>query len=264
MHKKGIERARVLGARAREKRGGAAKLDDGVDRSDPNGLGCLCDQWLESLALRNYSQRTIESRAHSLHFVLLWLQERELFYPSEVTRPILESYQRALYRYRRPNGKALGFTTQRMRLTAVKQFFQWLCRQDLLLHNPASELEFPRNEHRLPGLALTHEEVRSVLVQPDVSDGLGVRDRAILEVFYSTGIRRMELVNLQVPHLDRTRKVLAVRQGKGKKDRVLPIGDSALKWTERYLEEVRPQLVGSVREQTLFLSAYGEAFCKDF
>jgi integrase/recombinase XerD len=105
--------------------------------------------------------------------------------------------------------------------------------------------------------------MEQVLSQPDVDSDLGVRDRAILETFYSTGIRRMELTNLSIYDLDVGRGTLIVRQGKGKKDRVVPIGERALDWIDRYITDVRPTLVVDPNEPTLFLTAYGEPISND-
>jgi integrase/recombinase XerD len=102
-----------------------------------------------------------------------------------------------------------------------------------------------------------------VLAQPDLNDPLGVRDRAILEVFYSTGIRRSELANLAVTDIDRERATLLVRQGKGRKDRMIPVGARALAWTGRYLVEARPRLALGDDGGILFLTADGEPFSLD-
>jgi integrase/recombinase XerD len=96
-----------------------------------------------------------------------------------------------------------------------------------------------------------------------VRDPLGVRDRALLELFYSTGIRRTELCRLDLPDLNPERRTLYVRQGKGKKDRIVPVGARALHWLERYLQEVRPRLSLDTRTQALFLTGYGGAFNPD-
>jgi len=98
---------------------------------------------------------------------------------------------------------------------------------------------------------------------PDITDPLGIRDRAILELFYSTGIRRMEMTNLETADLNREKKLLAIRQGKGHKDRVVPVGTRALQWVEKYLEDVRSLLVLDQDVQALFLSGYGEGFNPD-
>ena len=107
---------------------------------------------------------------------------------------------------------------------------------------------------------LPASEAEAVLSQPDTSDPLGVRDRAILETFYSTGMRRIEVVNLGLLDLDLGRATLMVRQGKGKKDRMVPVGDRASAWIEKYRADVRPELVVEPDEGGLFLTADGERF----
>ena len=115
----------------------------------------------------------------------------------------------------------------------------------------------------MPEEALSIEQTELILSQPEINDPLGIRDRAILETFYSTGLRRSELVKLEVTDLNPERCTVRIRQGKGHKDRVIPIGQRALIWAERYLEDVRPQLLIDTGEKTLFLSSYGEAFNPD-
>jgi len=132
-----------------------------------------------------------------------------------------------------------------------------------ILHNPASELELPRLEHRLPKHVLTVAEVEQVLAQPDIHDPLGLRDRALMETLYSTGMRRLELANLKLYDLDTERGTVTIRQGKGKKDRVIPIGDRAAAWVEKYIREARPRLVVEPDDHTVFLSNAGEPFCLD-
>jgi integrase/recombinase XerD len=120
-------------------------------------------------------------------FFLAWAAERDLTRGGQITRPILENFQRWLWRYLKPNGQRLGWSTQRNHLGSLKDFFRWLTRQNVILHNPASELELPRMEKRLPQEVLTLAEVNRLLAVPDVADPLGVRDRAMLELFYSCG-----------------------------------------------------------------------------
>jgi len=125
---------------------------------------------------------------------------------------------------------------------------------------PASELELPRLERRLPKHVLTIRESETVLATTNVSEPLGLRDRAILETLYSTGIRRMEVVNLKLYDMDVDRGTLMVRQGKGKKDRMVPIGKRAIGWIEKYLTEVRPRLIIDPNDVTLFLTHLGQGF----
>jgi len=169
---------------------------------DPHGLHVWMQRSLEWLRVKNYSERTVENREAYLTAFLAWCQERGITRPADVTRPILERYQRMLFHYRKPSGKPLSFRSQHSRLVPVRAYFKWLTRQNVLLANPASELELPRLEKRLPKHVLTAAEAEQVVNQADVDDPLGVRDRAILETLYSTGIRRMEVIGLGLFDLD--------------------------------------------------------------
>ena len=118
-------------------------------------------------------------------------------------------------------------------------------------------------EERLPTAALTLTQVVALLAVPNVADPLGVRDRAMLELFNSCGLRRAELCRLELTDLNPERRTLTIRRGKGKRDRVVPVGARAVAWVERYLQEVRPRLCLDTRTPALFLTGYGEAFNPD-
>jgi integrase/recombinase XerD len=259
--KKGHQRGKHLRHRDRDKRGGSPA--DELPTGEPGSLAHEAAAYLESLAVRNYTPDTIEGRRDALKFFLIWAHERELRQPSEITKPILESYQRHLWRWRKKNGKPLGISTQRGRLGTLKDYFSWLTKQNAILANPASELEMPRPEKRLPKEPLGLHQVEAVIAAPDIADPLGLRDRAMLELFYSAGLRRIELARLRMEDLNRERQTLQIRQGKGHKDRVVPVGDRALTWLERYLDEVRPRLALDAQQPALFLTSYGEAFNPD-
>ena len=263
MGSKGINAAKHLRGRSRDRRGGNPRQALLFDRSHPENMADYADSYLEWLEVRNYTTDTIEGRRYALDVFLEWCQGRDLIRAADVTKPILESYQRFLHRYRKKSGKPLGFSTQRGRISALKDFFRWLCRSNHILYNPASELEMPRPEKRLPEEPLSVSQVETILGQPDLDDPLGVRDRAMMELLYSCGMRRSELTRLEFTDLNRERRTLQIRQGKGKKDRVVPVGKRALAWLERYLEDVRPQLTVKANEATLFLSSYGESFNPD-
>ncbi len=214
--------------------------------------------YLESMQVKGYTEQSVESRGPVLHYFALWCEERGITRAQEVTRPILQRYQRWLFYYRKKNGQPLGMKTQHTRINDVALFFRWLTRQNHLFYNPASELELPRKEKRLPKAILSVGEMEKVLAKPDLADPLGVRDRAIMEVLYSTGMRRKELVGLTVFDLDHARQTVMIRLGKGKKDRLIPIGERALLWLEKYVTEVRPKLVVEPDEGVVFLSGEGE------
>ena len=110
---------------------------------------------------------------------------------------------------------------------------------------------------KLPVSGLTLEEVEKILAQPNTEDLFGIRDRAMIEVLYSTGIRREELCNVQIYDVDATKGTLVVRQGKGKQDRVVPIGARALEWVDKYITEVRPAVVADPDHGYLFVAPRG-------
>ncbi|MEW8029208.1 MAG: site-specific tyrosine recombinase XerC [Candidatus Thiodiazotropha sp.] len=225
---------------------------------DPQGMYQMVQAYLQWMAIKNYSDKTINGREFFLLWFLEWCGQRGLIRPSEITKPILERYQRYLFHYRKKNGDPLSFRSQFNRLVAIRAWFKWLAKENHLLYNPASELELPKLERRLPKAVLTEREAESVLNQTDLGEPMGLRDRAILEVLYSTGIRRQELIDLLVQDVDPERGTLFVRQGKGRVDRMIPIGERALQWVDKYLETTRPELACGRDEGRLFLSRYGQ------
>jgi integrase/recombinase XerD len=226
------------------------------DQSDPTTLAAMLGQYQLWMTPR-FSQATVKVRYDQVRPFLLWAAERSVWRPQEVTRAMLEAYQRHLMHHRKSSGEPLSVQTRSMRISALKSFFSWLTKQNHLLFNPASELELPRIGRQLPRHVLTLAEVEAVLSVPDLEDPMGVRDRAILEVLFSTGIRRQELIELECDCVDPERMVVMVRQGKGRKDRVVPIGERALVWLGKYLEEVRPGLVRALDPGFVFLMQNG-------
>ncbi len=261
---KGFERAQNL--RKRVERGtdhfrsvGHKELPKPDQADDDTSLYTWPGNYLTDLAVRNYSEKTVVRREQALRRFLWWSKERGIEAAAEITLPVLESYQRWLWRYRKNNEKPLGIGTQIGELSAVKDYFKWLVRNRILVANPASELQMPRGETRLPPDALTTQQISSLLAVPDTSDPLGVRDRAMLELFYSTGLRRSEVARIRVEDLNAERATLRA-WGKGKKERVVPVGKRALQWVARYAEEVRPRLVIDSTVAELFLSGLGKGF----
>ena len=231
-----------------------------AEQHGPQSLAAFVLRYLEWLRVHNYSPLTVESRELYLGYFVAWCSERGLRQPREITRPVLERYQRSLYHHRKPNGEPMSFHGQRIRLMPLRAWFKWLARQNYLLYNPASELELPKLEHRLPKHILTTQEVEQILALANLEESTGIRDRAMLETLYSTGMRRAELASLSLFDIDRERGTVMIRQGKGKKDRMIPIGERALAWIERYQIEVRPELVATRNQNALFLTTLGEAF----
>ncbi len=230
------------------------------DVRDPDSLYHHMLRYLAHLAEKNYSPRTVHVREQYLRYFIAWCDERSLTRPQQLDRPILERYQRYLFYYRKANGEPLSIGSQLGRITPIRHCLQWLVKQGHLLYSPASELEMPRIEKRLPKAILSAREAEAVLAVPHVGNAMGLRDRAMLETLYSTGVRRLELVSLRVRDLDIERGTVMIRQGKGKKDRMIPIGERALAWIEKYLDTARPELVTGKDDGTLFLSNLGGPF----
>ena len=115
-------------------------------------------------------------------------------------------------------------------------------------------------EQRLPRGVLTAREAEAILALPDIREPVGLRDRTLLEVFYATGIRRAELMRLGAFDVDFERLTLLVRQGKGRKDRMIPVGERAAAWVEKYLSDARPDLVLGADDGTMFLTTAGDPF----
>lgn len=224
-----------------------------------SGFFPYLQHYMESMKIKGYAEMTLHRRDSCLRAFIAWCDDRSLEHPNQITKPILESYQRHLFYLRSDNGRSLSPSTQNNYLTGIKQFFKWLTRQNHLLYNPASEMEIIKSRPSLPAV-LSVEEVERLLAIPETDTPDGLRDRAILELFYSTGLRRGELCQLQVSDLSLERKTLYVQKGKGSKDRVVPVGERALHWLARYLDEVRELLLASMIESALFIDNYGSAF----
>jgi len=230
------------------------------DPSDPHGLVAWALRYLEALKIQHRTPQALRQKRKVLSLFLGWCEERGLHRPTIITRPILLRYQRHLFLYRKKDGKPLGISTQISRLVVLRGFFRWLTRENVILSNPASELDLPKRRKKLPKDVLTPAEAELVLSLPDVHDPLGLRDRAMLEVLYATGIRRMEIAGLGLFDVEPDRCVIRIREGKGGRDRVLPLGERAMSWCQRYLDEVRPELLVPPDPGAFFLTCFGEGF----
>jgi integrase/recombinase XerD len=164
---------------------------------------------------------------------------------------------------RKPNGQSLTLASQRHRLEPMRGLFAWLTRERVIAANPAADLVLPRSHRRLPRRLLSVAEFEDLVRQTAVKGLVGLRDRAILETLFATGIRRRELANLTLFDVDVASNTLAVREGKGRKDRLIPIGERALVWIEKYLLDVRPMLAIDPADTTLFLTDHGQPFVKN-
>lgn len=201
-------------------------------------------RFVEAMTAWNWSKRTIPSYEQNIRYFLDWLEaETDVKTLAEVTPELLGSYQVALLSMETRQGKHLATATQHTRLTVLKSFFRYLAREGKLLTNPAAGLQLPKKRRSLPQAHLTPREALRLVETIETSTPAGLRDRAILEVFYATGIRNAELRALTVSDFDPQSETLTVRAGKGGKDRVVPLGPVAAAVLADYLAEGRDKLL---------------------
>jgi integrase/recombinase XerD len=230
-------------------------------RLQPAGIGehpagsflDLMARWQAWLELRNLSPHTVRIRLQSMGMFAAWLSERSVTMAAQVTRPMIEAYQRYLHRYKKSNGDLMTVGGQYQRLKGIEHFFRWACRKHFIDANPAADIEYPRLGRPLPDY-FTHSEIERIFAVPDINTHEGMRDRALLELLYSTGLRRSEAAHLTLMDLERGSGVVRVLKGKGAKDRYVPIGERALWWMRKYLHDVRPRWCVDPGEYRLFLT----------
>lgn len=204
------------------------------------------------------SDYTLKSKRLLLAQFIKWASGQGICNLQELDLLVLEEYRRYLNRYRKRNGLPLDISTQYARLMAVTKFIKTMDYYDVIDGTFAKKFRLPRIPRRLPKDIPTVKDIERVLEQAMIMGRLGLRNRAIIEVFYATGIRRIELVNINILDIDFQRQILTVREGKHKNDRNVPIARRALDWVERYLKEMRPKLATMASGEALFLTETGQ------
>ena len=220
-----------------------AGADPAIDR--------FCDAlWLEDGLARN----TLESYRSDLEHFARWLR-------SQRTSTLLEADKAAVLGYlaHRVAQGARARTSARL-LSALKRFYRHAVREGLRAADPTVAVEAPKLARALP-VSLSEADVEALLGAPDVDTDLGLRDRAMLETLYATGLRVSELVQLAVGQVSRDAGVVRVL-GKGSKERLVPLGEEALAWIERYLREARPVLLAGRSTDALFVTARAGAMSR--
>jgi integrase/recombinase XerD len=214
-------------------------------------------RYLHSLALQHLSAINLRARRSQLARFYAWCDEHALNDPAVITHAHLVAFQTHLFTARKPDGRPYALNGQRCVLDHVQSFFRWLVRHREVPSNPAADLDLPKKIALHLREPLNVSEIESVFALPDLATPYGLRDRTMLEVFYATGIRRQELANLCVHDIDPERGTLMVRQGKGKKDRLLPLGERALAWIGKYRREARDELLNGAVQERLFINYQG-------
>jgi integrase/recombinase XerD len=221
----------------------------GMDAAVGSSWSRALDRFLDSLILeRGLSQRTAEAYGSDLVRMCQSLEQRGID-PLQADQEAVAAHLRQLRR------RGLSPRSIARNLVSIRSFFSHLVEVAERSDNPAVNLSPPRLWRQLPRV-LSERDVGALLSTPDVGDPLGLRDKALLELLYATGMRVSELVELQLGQLRLEFGFILVR-GKGDKDRVVPVGEQAEAWLRRYLEVVRPTLARG-RHERVFVNRFGK------
>lgn len=210
----------------------------------------IIEQYLRVLWLeKGLSANTRLSYRRDLNHFAHWLNERNFSLLN------IERQQVQYYLDWRVGQAFKAVSTARV-LSCLRGFYHYLLRDALIERDPMSNIESPKPARPLPKL-LSEEQVRALLAAPVLSDVLGLRDRAMLEMLYATGLRISELVSLTHEQINTSVGVIRIR-GKGDKERLVPVGDEALHWLKKYQHISRPQLIADVTAPIVFVSQQGK------
>jgi integrase/recombinase XerD len=210
-------------------------------------LDDFCDHlWLEDGLSRN----TLEAYRRDLTLFGDWLACGH-------ARGLLEAREQDLSAYFafRYTGVRLRASSQARLHSSLKRFFRYALRENRLAADPTLRLDTPKKPQRFPK-TLTEADVEALLAAPDLTSPLGLRDRAMLEMLYATGLRVSELVTLKLIEISQDMGVVRVF-GKGSKERMVPMGEEASDWLTRYLKDARPKLLARAQSDAAFVTARG-------
>lgn len=246
---------------------------NGISAAPPppaTGLDGQKEAYLRHQTLKNLTRLSIRQNEQAIRFFIAWLREQNIYAVHRVTRQTIEQYKAALMSQRSRRGGTLSFNTVRGRLFIIQLWFAWMRKKGWIGLDPARDVQAPPPVKHLPRGVMTEEEVRAVMAKPDRKTLYGYRDRTMMEVLYSTGMRAFEVRDIEVKDVDLAKRAARVRNGKGGKERYVPLSTPACYYLERYLRKIRPVLAQGVRPagnnwlkkfrtggDTLFLSAYG-------
>ena len=225
--------------------GAAAQAGDGDAARGPKGIDAFCDALLLEDGL---SRNTLAAYRRDLGLLARWLSKERGAPLAQVAAADLQAYIAARHASSRP-------TSSNRRLTVFRRYFRWLVRQGLRDDDPTVSIRSARQPPRFPK-TLSEGQVEALLGAPDVGSARGMRDRTMLEVLYATGLRVSELVGLRTVEVGLDEGVVRV-VGKGDKERMVPIGEEARHWIERYLAAARRELLGRASADALFVTRRG-------
>jgi integrase/recombinase XerD len=213
---------------------------------------------LNALTAEGRSPETIRCTKYGLRRFLVFLTTLQIEHIEQLDHEALMRYREDVSCRLTPKGTVLSPGFQAGLLGYVRVFCRWMVEQDWLVADPSKRVPIPQTSHQLPKAIMEYDEVQRVLRQPDMQTALGFRDRVILEVLYSSGIRRAEVAHLRVDDIDTEHGFLVVREGKGRKDRAVPIGATVCALLNTYLAGIRSDWAGARSNAHLFLGVGGQ------
>lgn len=204
---------------------------------------------------------TIINKRAGLAKFFKWCLSRSVYYIDQINLDLMDDYMHCLNSYRKPlDGKPMTVAVKRGYLTFVKTFVEKLHVKGILSTNTLEHIELPKIGRPLPKAVFTENEIQKVLDQSLLFGFTGLRDRAILETFFATGIRRTELANLDIEDIDLNEQLVRIRKGKGGRERIVPISERGCEWVALYLSKVRPRIAFLASGSTLFLANNGKRY----
>lgn len=220
----------------------------------------LMFRFKEHLKVLNRSPSTINNYAHHLEHFFEWIETDTM---QQVTKERIQAYVSGLYEYRTRQGKPYSIGTLCTKIRSVKRFFEFLEKSNLIFMDPSASVKEPKLNRRVLKPVLTDQEIKTLMDQPNLGTLMGIRDRSIMELFYSTGIRKEELCNLTIYDADLTGRMLRINKGKGQKDRVVPMGKHAVRFIREYIAHARPHFTKNNRScRYLFVDRMGKRLSK--
>ncbi len=217
----------------------------------------LLDEFSDALWLEDgLSRNTLDSYRNDLQLFSAWLNQRN---PSNSMLTEATNSDLLEFLASRVSAKMKASTTSR-ELSSLKRFYRFLLRQGKISTDPSLNIETPKLQRYLPE-SLSEKEVEQLLNAPDLMQPLGLRDRAMLEVLYASGLRVSELINLKYSQVGMDMGVLRV-MGKGRKERLAPLGEESLEWLNRYTKDARPLLLNGIVTDTIFVTTRGAAMTR--
>lgn len=228
---------------------------------DKDNLDLFRNRWRQHMEILNQAGKTIIEYVRLLDFFITFLVKTGITGIYDITKEHISLYRKEVFYHLNDKGRQNAFSTQNNYIRAMKTFFYFLQAEGYLSYNPAKGIAYAKVPTQLPKTILTPQEAKKLIKTPDIHTPLGYRDRAMLEVLYSTGIRRNELRNLKPQDVDCEKGFLRVTQGKGDRDRIVPLGKIACKYVENYIRLVRLDLVSKKNSPYLFLTWTGNQMC---